>query len=404
MSAGAQRRLRVLMLVDDLQGYAGGAEVALEGLATSLPADRCEVWLCTTRPSDPEVIERFAASGVRHLGLDRRGTLDLLRFRRLVSLLRARPFDVIHAHMFGSNVWGTLFGCLLRVPVIVAHEQTWSYEGRPFRRLLDGYFIGRLASAFVAVSSADRERMVTLERVPRGKVALIPNPFVPRPEHETGDLRSELGLAKEVPLVGTAAILRPQKALDVLIDAFVLLRHALPAARLVIAGDGPCRADLEEQVRAAGVEGQVHFLGLRDDIPVVLRSLDVAALSSDYEGTPLMVLECMAYGTPLVATDVGGLRDLVEDGTSAVLVPRRAPARLAEALEVLLRDEPRRHALAAAARERVGHFTVERMATRVLGLYERLLAEQPRSRRRATRTRAVQLDRADPEMVELGRR
>jgi phosphatidylinositol alpha-mannosyltransferase len=111
-----------------------------------------------------------------------------------------------------------------------------------------------------------------------------------------------------------------------------------------------------------------------------LHSIDVAALSSDSEGTPLLLLECMAHGTPLVATDVGGIRDVLEDGRSVMLVPRRDPAAMAEALEALLLDPTRRELMAREAAARLARYEISSVAEEFATLYERLL---DRSHRRA---------------------
>jgi glycosyltransferase involved in cell wall biosynthesis len=276
--------------------------------------------------------------------------------------------------MFGSNVWGTVIGRLARTPVIVAQEQTWSYEGDPLRKLLDGQLIGRLCTKFVAVSTADRERMTTIEGVKPEKTVMIPNAFVPRVADDGTDLRAELGVPRDVPLVGTVAVHRPQKALRVLIDAFALVRRSLPEAQLVVGGSGPCTGAWKEHAAQRGLDGRVAFIGRRDDVPAVIDALDVAVLSSDFEGTPLFVFECMARGTPVVATDVGGLPDIVEDGRTGVLVPRRDPEALATAIVSLLADRERATAIAAAARERLPEFSIEQISARHAELYAELLA------------------------------
>lgn len=369
-------RVRVLMLSDEL-GW-GGAERFMVGLATNLPQDRYEVTVCTTRGQwRGPLIGEMEEVGVRYVNLGRRGRYDLRPFPRLVRMLR--DVDVVHAHKFGSNVWGTLFGRLARVPVVVAHEQTWSYEGNPVRRTLDGQFIGRFADAFVAVSTADRDRMISVEGVPADKPIVIPNAYIPRrTADDEGDLRSELGIGPDVPLVGTAAVLRPQKNLEVLLDAFAAVLREVPEAQLVVAGEGPRREPLEEHAARLGIAERTCFLGLRNDVNVVLRGLDVAAMSSDYEGLPLFACECLANGTPLVSTDVGGLSDLVEDGRSGLLVPPRDSGAMAAAIVSLLRDPERRRAIGDAGRERLQEFTIDRIVPRFTELYDRLLGERRR--------------------------
>jgi glycosyltransferase involved in cell wall biosynthesis len=368
------------MLVDSL--HLGGGESFLVGLATNLPRDRWEVTVCATRRHEGPLTAELVDAGVRYEALGRTSRYDLLPFARLVSLLRRERFDVLHAHMFGSNLWGTIFGRLTRTPVVVAHEQTWSYEGQPLRRFLDGYVIGRGADAMVAVSTRDQERMIELEGVPARKTTYIPNAFIPRPGNPPeGDLRAELGIDPGAPVVGTLAVLRPQKAIDVLIDAFAIVADRIPDAQLVIGGYGPMADTWHEHASRSGLGDRVHWLGMRRDQPVVLGGMDVAAMSSDFEGTPLFAFECMAARTPLVATDVGGLRDIFTSGESALLVPPRDPAAMADAIASLLQDPKRRGAMADAARARLAEFTVECAVERVEELYEELLTRHGRSGR-----------------------
>ncbi len=368
------RRLRVLFLINQLIDT-GGAERFALGLATHLPSDRFELWACSTRGAEPGALEMLRAAGVGHIHLGRASKLDVHRFRGLVSLLRSRRFDVLHAHMFGSNLWGALIGRACGVPVILAHEQTWSYQGEPLRRFLDGQVIGRLVTRFIAVSTLDAQRMVSVENVPAEKVVMIPNAYVPRPGSPPTDLRGELGLDGDTPLLAVVSVLRPQKALTVLLDAYPTVREAVPDVHLVIAGDGECRAQLELHADQLGIADRIHFLGRRDDVDAILRAADLAVMSSDFEGTPLVAYECIANGTPLVATRVGGLPDIVEDGRTGRLIPPRDPPALAAAIVELLRDPARRAQMARAAAQRLDEFTIETASRRFATLYETLAAE-----------------------------
>jgi glycosyltransferase involved in cell wall biosynthesis len=377
MSAPLERpreRIKVLLVVDRLDHHLAGAERLVLALATHLPQDRFDVWVCTTRFAGGPPMDALAVAGVTHVHLDRqRRRIAIGHFRDLVSVLRRERFDVLHSHMFGSNVWGTLFGTVWRIPVVIAQEQTWSYEGQPLRRFLDGRFVGRLATAFVAVSTRDRDRMISIEKVPPSKIVVIPNAYIPRPDGGLVDLRAELGIPSGVPVVGTVAIFRPQKALDVLVDAFAIVRRSFPDARLVLVGGGKCRPALEQQVERLGLTGHVHMPGRREDVASVWAAVDIAAMSSDFEGTPLAALEALAHGVPLVATDVGGLPDIIGDENGGVLVPARDPPALAGAIEDLLRDPDRRARLAREGRARAREFAIEIITARFADLYDHLL-------------------------------
>ena len=356
--------VRVLMLLDLLGPASGGAERVAVELAAHLPRDRFATAVCATRRVEPPWDAMLRERGVPWFALARRSSADVLPFGRLARVLRREKIDVLHAHMFGSNVWATVVGRAARVPVVVAHEHSWDYIGQPVRRMLDRRLIGRFADAFVAVSEADRELMVGEERVPADKVVVMPNPYVPRAGATAADLRAELGLAPGTPLVGIVAQLRPPKGHALLLDAFARVRAD---AHLVIAGDGPLRSELELRT----VAGRTHFLGVRDDVDALLAAFDVAVISSHREGTPLFALECMAARTPLVATEVGGLPGLLGDG--AVFVPPRDPGALAAAIDRLLADPGERSALASAAAARLAPYEVGAVAERFGALYEDLL-------------------------------
>ncbi|HEY6524089.1 MAG TPA: glycosyltransferase [Solirubrobacteraceae bacterium] len=371
---GSLRRLRVLAVLDSPTDQ-GGAERFALGLVTHLPRDRFEPWVCSTRFATPEASESLADAGVSHISLRRTGKLDVYRLGGLAMLLRLGRFDVIHAHMFGSNVWGTVLGKLCNVPVIIAHEHNWSYSGELMRRTIDRHVIARYATRFVAVSESNRTRMIELEGIPAEKVLVLPTAYIPHRVTEPTDIRAELGLAPDARIIGVVATLRVEKALEVMISAAAQVIQKFPDAHLVIAGDGPQRESLEAQVTSMGLTGHVHFLGERRDVTPLLQTVDVGALSSDWEGMPLFVLECMATGTPVVATNVGGLPEIVEDDRTGLLVPPRDPAALAAAISALLADPERGRLLAATAAERMDDFTIETVAHRFADLYEQLVSD-----------------------------
>jgi glycosyltransferase involved in cell wall biosynthesis len=368
---------RILYLIDHATST-GGAERFAIGLATHLPRDRFEPWLCTTRGADAAAVAVLAEAGIPHVDLGRRARWDVHRLAGLATLIRRERFDIVHTHKFGSNLWGTMIASACRVPVIVAHEHSWSYEGDPLRAWLDGRVIGRLATRFVAVSSADARRMASRERVPGEKIAVMPTGYVPSGEKSALDFRVELGLSAHTPLIATAAVLRPEKRVDLMLEAHARVLASIPDAHLAIAGEGECRPGLERRARELGLNGAVHFLGERGDVDSILRAADVGVLASDREGSPLIVFECMASDTPLVATAVGGLPEIVEDGRTGLLVPRRDAVALADGLVDVLADHARRATMAAAARERLTEFTIDATAARFADLYETLAGSASR--------------------------
>jgi glycosyltransferase involved in cell wall biosynthesis len=350
-AAAGGRRIRVATMIDRLAP--SGAELFASRLAARLDPARFESILCVTRPSDFDVAE-LESAGVRLLYLDRRSRIDVWRWAPLVSLLRRERVDVLHSHKFGSNVWAALLAPLARTPVLVAHEHTWSYEGQPLRRFLDRRLVAPRADVVVTVSREDRRRMIAIERVDPAKVTFVASGVVARPPSGRRDVRAELGIGADTPLVGAVCGLRPQKALDVLVRAAALLEREVPGVRVAVVGEGPERSRLERLVAELGLGDSVALLGPwhPGDVPDFVAALDVAVSSSDFEGTPLAVMEYMAAGTPVVATAVGGVPDLIDRGVHGLLVPPRDPEALSGAIAELLHDRERARELGRRAQER----------------------------------------------------
>jgi glycosyltransferase involved in cell wall biosynthesis len=373
------RKLRIVTLVDR-PTVTGGAERLAVQVAARLDRDRFESILCASRRTDEPLLDQeLAEAGVEVLALGRRSKLDLLAWRPQVR--RLAEVDVVHAHMFGSNVWGTVLGRLKHVPVVVAHEHTWSFEGQPLRRLLDRELVGRFADAFIAVAEEDRRKMIEVEGVDPDTIRLIPNGI---PDPEPGDgaaVRHELGIGKDAPVIGVVCELRAQKALEVLFASAARLRQEFPELRVLVAGDGPERANLEQEARRLDLDGTVQLLGIRRDVPALLDALDVAVLSSDYEGSPLSVMEYMAAGKPVVSTRVGGVPELVQDGVHGLLVEPRDPDALARAIRRLLLDPAEATRLGEHGRERQQReLSLDAMVRKIEDLYEELWLASPRRR------------------------
>jgi glycosyltransferase involved in cell wall biosynthesis len=334
------------------QPVRGGAEIFAMELADRIDRSRFDVEICVSRQvAVPDLRERLEATGLPVMYLDRTSVRDVRPWARLVRHLRSRPTDILHAHTYGANVWASVIGRIARTPAIIATEHTWSYEGDPLRVFLDRHLVSRNA-AFVAVSERDRERMIEIERVPAGVTRVIPTGYRGEPPAPSPPLRSLLRDGMDGPIVGVVAGLRAQKALPVLIRAFQIVLRSVPSAHLVLIGDGLERAALEELVSALGIVDAVTFLGDRADAVGLMAQFDVFALSSDFEGSPLALIEAMWWSRPVVATRVGGVPDMIVDGESGLLVAPGSPSELAGAITRLLGDVDLRAELGAQAAAR----------------------------------------------------
>lgn len=406
-------RLKVVALVREI-GLAGGggAERVARDLLVKLDPKRFERVLFVSRSPDAgdRTVEPIVAD-LRRRGVDvrflkRRFKYDPLAWWPLFRALRRERIDVLHTHAFGMNAWGSLIGRLARVPVVIAHEHNWAFTGRALRPVIDRELIARCADAVIVVSREARRRMIEVERIAPERLVLLPNGIRALPPGDGRAVRAELGIGDDDPVIGTVCVIRAEKALDVLVRAAALVIRGFPRLRVLIVGDGPDRARLEAVVEQLGLEERVLLTGARTDVSDILAAIDVAVLASDYEGVPLSVLEFMDAGKPIVATRVGGIPELIEDGVHGALVPPRDEAALAAAIRGVLRDPDGGREMGARARERCrGEFSLDRTIERLQQLYEQLHSRPAeRDFQRRTQSRSRSTDSADMPHAGTGPR
>jgi glycosyltransferase involved in cell wall biosynthesis len=224
-----------------------------------------------------------------------------------------------------------------------------SYPRDVKRRLLYGRWFERT----IVNSRRVGERLVGDGHVPADRIRVVHDALPPGSYAEARDRapRAGLGIPGDAPLLLSAGRLVAQKGYDHLLDAFALVRVRLPAARLAIAGEGPARGELLARAESAGLAGSVHFLGHVGEMRPLYAMADVYVQSSRNEGLSGALVEAMASGLPVVATDVGGTREGVEDGANGLLVPPGDPRALSEGILALLENPAASEAMARAARE-----------------------------------------------------
>ena len=298
------------------------------------------------------------------------GPLTVLRIAAVMR--RFRP-DVVNTHSGRDTILAGLAARLVRPRPLVVRTRHLILP------ITSRATYSWLPDHVVTVSVAVRENLIAAGVPPQRITAITTGVDCGRfdPSIVSPVLRKELNLADDAFLVGMVAILRMKKGHQDLLDAAVDVVKAIPQAVFVIAGDGPQRENIERGIAARGLQTHVRLLGLRRDIPEVLRSLDLFVLPTHEEAFGTSYLEAQAMGLPVIATRVGGVPEAVHEGVTGLLVPAKNPQALAAAIIELGRDPQRRRAMSAAGRPwvQVGH-TTERMAERMIALYEMLLRER----------------------------
>jgi glycosyltransferase involved in cell wall biosynthesis len=363
--------LRVMFLLSSMP--VGGAETLLVSLVRRLDRSRFTPLVCCLQTLGP-LGEQLAEEIPAFAGLIR-GKYDIGVVRRLVKLFKRQRVDAVITVGAGDKMfWGRIAARLARVPVVCSaiHSTGWPDAiERPNRwRLLT-----RWTDAFIGVAASHGRHLVENERFPASKVCVIPNGVdVDRfePPEDVEEVRRQLRLPSETPLVGIVAALRPEKNHALFLGAAVQIRRCVPAAQFIVVGDGPERAHLERLAQVLHLDEAVRFVGNRPDVPQWVAALDVFVLTSRIEANPVSILEAMACGKPVVAPRVGSIPDTVTDGRTGFLTAPGDEREVVERVCQLLTD----HALAAqlgqAGREdAVRHWSLERMVDG----YQRLICE-----------------------------
>lgn len=315
------------------------------------------------------------ADGVDVQACGKRRGVDLRALLRMRALLGQEPGAILHTHNAAAHYYAVLaaVGLPKRRVVNTCHSMM-AGEAAGRRRWLYRHAM-RLTDVCVAVCEAARLQLQVQGVRPRTRLVSIPNGiqlgrFQPASAGSRRQLAEVLGLPPGTALIGTVGRLNPVKDQASLIRAFRRVHDAMPATALLLIGDGSERAALAAVAHAEGVYGSVHFLGDRADVGVLLQGLDLFAMSSVSEGYSIALLEASAAGLPIVATDVGGNAEIVQNAVSGRLVPASDPAALAAAILAILGDRDLAASMGLAGRAwALEQGSFRNMAERYAGIY-----------------------------------
>ena len=358
-------------------GIGGQERVALDLAACQLGAGCIVTAVALADGGEGPMAREFRAAGVAVATVAKGRGVDPTLPLRLALFLRRRRVELVHAHNPQPLIYGALAARLAGARLV--YTRHGANLDLPRRRLLRRG-AARLVDAYVAVSQATAERALADREPPRGKLLVIDNGIDLRRFHPDGEaraaIRAELAIPEGAWVVTTVGRLVPSKAQARLIRALAPLLDG--DHRLIVAGDGPEAGALRRLVGELPGGRFVHLLGERRDVPRLLAAGDVFALPSDTEGLPLVIPEAMATGLAVVASAVGGIGGVLDEGRTGWLLPPGDEGRLRERLAALAADRAGAAAVGAQARdEALARYSAERMAAAYLALYRRLLAGLP---------------------------
>ena len=371
---------KVAYLINTVVSPSGGTEKQLLLLLRHLDRELFEPTLFCLE-SSPWLEENFHECSLRILRISSfKSPMFLWRLAALTATLRRENFSVLQTHFGDANSVGILAARMAGVPVIISTRRGVPYWqsrlGLNWMRLLN-----TRVTFFLANSFRTRDWVVSKEGVAPERIGVVHNGVDPDlyvyPEQLRREGRGEFGLSERAPVIGIVANLRPVKGLDVFLRAAARVVEELPQARFLIIGEGDERQALQKLARALGIAGQVLFLGNRQDVPDLLSLLDVGVLSSNSESFSNAILEYLAAGLPVVCTDVGGCREVIEDGRDGFIVPPGDDCEMARRILQLLGRKPSSRERKRLRNRLERDFSIRAMVESHQQIYLQLLGGRP---------------------------
>jgi glycosyltransferase involved in cell wall biosynthesis len=368
---------RVLLLVYSLARAGTEHNVALTCKYLDQQQFQPEVWVCERGGSLESIV---TAVGVEIRELRRGWKYNLWNALKAARQIARSKVDLVHVYLPSVAVYAALAKLLYRMPQPMVFRCGWCHDLGFAARWRYKWLYGSAFDAFVANSESAADFLESMG-IERRRIRLIPNIHEQEQFQRPVDrrqVRNALGVDADAPLLIHVGRFATSKRVEDLIEAVHLLAPKYPELRLLLVGDGPERPIIEQCIRESNLTRQIILLGVRDDIPALLKSSDLFVFPSEIEGSPNAVIEACLAEVPIVACDVLGVRDVVQHRATALLAPPRNPRAFADCIEESLSDRSAARQRARAARlQAESVYRVENVLSRLYELYEGLLAGKP---------------------------
>lgn len=375
-------KINILYVITQLE--LGGAQKQLLGLIKNLDKDRYNIFLFTAR--DGFLMEEaLAIPGLnlyrsRHLRRPIDPWQDFLALMELKAFILTNRIDMVHTHSSKAGILGRWAAVLAKTKVILHTVHGWSFNDfqKPWTRQLYIWlekFSAKFTDRIVVVSDHDKKKGLGLKIGFADQYNLI-RYGISRAEFGARDasIRGEFGFSEDMLVIGTIACFKPQKGLEDFVELAALAGKLFPQVRFLMVGDGVLRKKLERQIEKAGLRSRFVLTGWRTDAARILSAMDVFVLTSLWEGLPIAVLEAMASGIPVLATDTGGIAEVISEGETGFLVPCHDVPSMLKKLTLLLREDGLKKRIALRAAQCVDErFETKTMVKSHEELYRQLI-------------------------------
>ena len=369
------RKLNLMVICSS--SLLGGAETHLLTFARKLNKKRFNLnFVC---PSEGNLTFELRRLNIEPIIIDVRKKSNLKAIPRLIRIIKDQGIDIVHTHGLRGAFFGHLAAKVAGAPIILStiHDLIYTHQKFSTRKARSYILLIKLTTALadkvIAVSEKVKQDLIVKGGVKLDKLITIHNGIDLdefRAARDRESIRRELGIASQTPVVGITGRLVPEKGIEYFLKAASQIKKGLVKIKFLIVGDGPSRQQLENLAKKLGISQDCLFTGFRKEIADIISIFDVSVLSSLCEPFGLAILEYMALGKPVVATNAGGVSEIIEDGKNGILVPPQQSGRLAQAVVSLLKDRTKARQMSLAGRALVeSEFSAEKMVKEVERLY-----------------------------------
>ena len=375
------RKTNLLFVITKLE--LGGAQKQLLSLISNLDRERFNLFLFTAREGFllPEAlsIQGLSVHTSRFLERPVSPIKDIISIFEICRFIKKNGIEAVHTHSSKAGILGRWAARLSGVKSIIHTVHGWSfhyYQSPLFRKFY--IWLERLAAKFtdliIVVSERDKERGLANNIAGAQAYRLVRYGIDKnRLEIKDGFIRQELGLRDDDVVVGSIACLKPQKSPEDFVKLAASINKSFPQVKFLLVGDGKLRSKIEALISQHHLERNIVLTGWRKDIPRLLSAMDIFVLTYLWEGLPISVLEAMASSLPVVATDTGGVREVISEGSNGYMVARRDISQMENRVVGLLKNEELRRRMGARGRISIGDdFSVKAMSEKIRDLYQEL--------------------------------
>ena len=321
---------------------------------------------------DSALHRRALSAGIGVYPVDMRGEWDLWAVRDLVGVFRRNGTEIVHFHTAHAHTLGLLAAQVAKVPIRVLTRRV---NVHIHKHLLNRWKYGPGLTAIIAISEGIRSVLIEDGLAPERVTTIRSGIHFQRIEN-IGDgsyLRDEFAISEDTLVIGTVGALGPYKDHHNFLEAAVIVKRSVPNTRFLVVGDGELRKELERYSASRGLSEDVLFTGFRKDVLEITKIFDIFVLCSYLEGMGTAILDAMALEKPIVATQVGGIPEIVLQGENGFLVPPRDPNKLAEAILKLANEPSLRYKMGSYSREHVRNFDVKKTIDQTEAMYSKLV-------------------------------